>query len=119
MVNLMMDAALSMLNSWEEKVETEGGRAEIVVDKFLRNFSADVISRASFGSSFVEGKEIFYKIRQLQKAMAKRSLLIGVPGSRYVQCIHIIFIFMYDVSDISPRGYFTYYDGSGTNNKKN
>ncbi|XP_044388050.1 uncharacterized protein [Triticum aestivum] len=81
MVNLMMDAALSMLNSWEEKVESEGGRAEIVVDEFLRNFSADVISRASFGSSFVEGKEIFYKIRQLQKAMAKRSMLIGVPGS--------------------------------------
>ena len=84
MVNLMMDAALSMLNSWEEKVESEGGRAEIVVDEFLRNFSADVISRASFGSSFVEGKGIFYKIRQLQKLMGKRSMLIGVPGSRYL-----------------------------------
>ena len=82
MVNLMMDAALSMLNSWEEKVES------------------------------VEGKGIFYKIRQLQKLMGKRSMLIGVRGSRYVQCIHIIFIFIYDVFDINPRGYFTYYDGS-------
>ncbi|WVZ54761.1 hypothetical protein U9M48_005512 [Paspalum notatum var. saurae] len=45
-------------------------------------FSADVISRASFGSSFSEGKEIFSKIRQLQMTMAKQNMLVGVPGSR-------------------------------------
>ena len=44
----MMDTAVSMLNSWEDKVVSQGGRAEIVVDEFLRNFSADVISRTSF-----------------------------------------------------------------------
>ncbi|KAK1629213.1 hypothetical protein QYE76_003528 [Lolium multiflorum] len=84
MVDLMMDAAVLMLNSWEDKVVSLGGRAEIVVDEFLRNFSADIISRTSFGSSFTEGKEIFYNIRQLQKAMAKQTMLIGVPGSRYL-----------------------------------
>jgi len=85
MVNLMMEAANAMLSSWENKVDSEGGSAEMVVDEFLRNFSADVISRASFGSSFSEGKEIFNKIRQLQMAMAKQKMLIGVPGSRYVK----------------------------------
>lgn len=84
-MNLMMEAALTMLNSWENEIESEGGSAEIVVDEFLRNFSADVISRASFGSSFAGGKEIFIKIRQLQTTMAKQSMLIGVPGSRYVE----------------------------------
>ncbi|XP_047047928.1 cytochrome P450 714C2-like [Lolium rigidum] len=84
MVDLMMDAAVLMLNSWEDKVVSKGGRAEIVVDEFLRNFSADIISRTSFGSSFTEGREIFYNIRQLQKAMAKQTMLIGVPGSRYL-----------------------------------
>ncbi|XP_062181999.1 cytochrome P450 714C2-like isoform X2 [Phragmites australis] len=84
MVNLMMEAANAMLSSWENKVESEGGSAEVVVDEFLRNFSADVISRASFGSSFAEGKEIFNKIRQLQMAMAKQNMFIGVPGSRYL-----------------------------------
>ncbi|KAF2909220.1 hypothetical protein DAI22_11g010500 [Oryza sativa Japonica Group] len=69
MVNLMMEAAMSMLNSWKNEVEDRGGSAEIVVDEFLRTFSAD---------------EIFIKIRQLQKAMAKQSMLIGVPGSRYL-----------------------------------
>uniref|UniRef100_A0A0D3HQQ8 Cytochrome P450 n=1 Tax=Oryza barthii TaxID=65489 RepID=A0A0D3HQQ8_9ORYZ len=84
MMNLMMEAAMSMLNSWKNEVEDRGGSAEIVVDEFLRTFSADVISRACFGSSFSEGKEIFIKIRQLQTTMAKQSLLIGVPGSRYL-----------------------------------
>nr|CAB3462893.1 unnamed protein product [Digitaria exilis] len=83
MVHLMIEAANRMLISWENKVEKEGGSAEMVVDESLRSFSADVISRASFGSNFSEGKEIFNKIRQLQKAMAKQNMLIGVPGSRY------------------------------------
>jgi hypothetical protein len=100
MVDLMMDAAVLMLNSWEDKVVSLGGRAEIVVDEFLRNFSADIISRTSFGSSFTEGKEIFYNIRQLQKAMAKQTMLIGVPGSRYVLCIYII---VYGVITSSPE----------------
>ncbi|KAG2549454.1 hypothetical protein PVAP13_9KG251600 [Panicum virgatum] len=84
MVNLMMEAANATLSSWENKVDSEGGSAEMVVDEFLRNFSADVISRASFGSSFSEGKEIFNKIRQLQMTMAKQKMLIGVPRSRYL-----------------------------------
>ncbi len=87
----MMEAAMSMLNSWKNEVEDRGGSAEIVVDEFLRTFSADVISRACFGSSFSEGKEIFIKIRQLQKAMAKQSMLIGVPGSRYIsETTHVL-----------------------------
>ncbi|WVZ54740.1 hypothetical protein U9M48_005494 [Paspalum notatum var. saurae] len=84
MVNLMVESANEMLNSWENRVDREGGSAEIVIDDFLRDFSADVISRASFGSSFSEGKEIFSKIRQLQMAMAKQNMFIGVPGSRYL-----------------------------------
>lgn len=44
----MMEAAMSMLNSWKNEVEDRGGSAEIVVDEFLRTFSADVISRACF-----------------------------------------------------------------------
>nr|CAB3459190.1 unnamed protein product [Digitaria exilis] len=84
MVNLMIEAANRMLISWEHEVEREGGSAEMVVDEFLRSFSADVISRASFGRNFSEGEEIFNKIRQLQKAMAKQNMLIGIPGSRYL-----------------------------------
>jgi hypothetical protein len=81
----MVESANEMLNSWENRVDSESGSAEIVVDDFLRDFSADVISKASFGSSFSEGKVIFSKIRQLQMAMAKQNMLVGVPGSRYAE----------------------------------
>jgi hypothetical protein len=80
----MVEAAMPMLTSWENIFGREGDSAEIVVDESLRNFSADVISRTSFGSNFAEGKEIFNKIRQLQIAMEKQNIL-GVPGARYVK----------------------------------
>ncbi|GJN28451.1 hypothetical protein PR202_gb16576 [Eleusine coracana subsp. coracana] len=84
MVNLMVEAGNTMLNLWESEVEKHDGGAEMVVDEYLRNLSADVISRASFGSSFAQGKEIFNKIRQLQMLMAKQTMLIGVPSFRYL-----------------------------------
>ncbi|OQU82743.1 hypothetical protein SORBI_3005G015600 [Sorghum bicolor] len=84
MVDLMAESANEMLVSWEDIVDRGGGSAEVVVDEFLRNFSADVISRVAFGSRFSEGKEIFSKIRQLQVAMAKQDIFAALPGSRYL-----------------------------------
>ncbi|CAD6255078.1 unnamed protein product [Miscanthus lutarioriparius] len=84
MVDLMAESADEMLVSWEDIVDRGGGSAEVVVDEFLRNFSADVISRVAFGSSLCEGKEIFSKIRQLQVAMAKQDIFAALPGSRYL-----------------------------------
>jgi cytochrome P450 family 714 subfamily C len=83
MVNMMVEAGSTMLKLWEGEVEREGVSAEMVVDEYLRSLSADVISRASFGSSFAEGKEIFNKIRQLQMLMSKQNMLRCVPGCRY------------------------------------
>ncbi|XP_072998294.1 cytochrome P450 714C2-like isoform X2 [Typha latifolia] len=82
MVKLIVEAAVPLLNLWDDIVESAGGSREIVVDDYLRNFSADVISRACFGSSYNKGEEIFLKLRQLQKAMS--SSLIGIPGIRYL-----------------------------------
>ena len=55
----------------------------------MRNFSADVISRTSFGINFAAGKEIFNKIWQLQIAMVAQSML-GVTGVRYVEEINLV-----------------------------
>ncbi|XP_038980821.1 cytochrome P450 714C2-like [Phoenix dactylifera] len=82
MVDLIVEATIPFLESWESLLESEGGTREIVVDEDLRSFSADVISRASFGSSYAKGEEIFSRLRQLQKAMSKSSILIGIPGLR-------------------------------------
>ena len=89
MLHVMVEAAMPLLTSWENITGEEGGNAEIVVDESLRNFSADVISRTSFGSNFAAGKEIFNKIWQLQIAMAAQSML-SVTGVRYVEEINLV-----------------------------
>ena len=70
-----------MLRSWESRIENERGIAVIEIDKDLRSLSADIISRAYFGSNYTQGEEIFLKLRTLKKIMSKRPL--GIPGLRY------------------------------------
>lgn len=82
MVNIITESATTLLNSWNSKIEAQGGSADIKIDSFMRSFSGDVISRACFGSNYVKGEEIFQKLRCLQEAMSKKIFLTGVPGMR-------------------------------------
>ncbi|CAD5180072.1 unnamed protein product [Musa acuminata subsp. malaccensis] len=82
MVDLMVDSAVPVLKSWEETVELGGGTAEIKVDEDLRCYSADVISRTCFGSNYIRGKEIFQKLRALQKAVSRPNLFAEITGLR-------------------------------------
>ncbi|XP_048141859.1 cytochrome P450 714C2-like [Rhodamnia argentea] len=82
MVSLMVDSANSLIGFWESRIESGGGTAEIRIDDDLRSLSADIISRACFGSSYSRGKEIFLKLRELQQVMSHGS--IGVAGMRYL-----------------------------------
>ncbi|KAL3742664.1 hypothetical protein ACJRO7_018045 [Eucalyptus globulus] len=50
MVSLMVNSANSLMGSWESQIESGGGTAEIRIDDDLRGLSADIISRACFGS---------------------------------------------------------------------
>ncbi|KAF8009814.1 hypothetical protein BT93_J0722 [Corymbia citriodora subsp. variegata] len=78
MVGLMVESAQTLLRTWDSRIEAEGGQmAEITVDEDLRSLSADVISRACFGSSYVKGKEVFSKLRSLQNIMSRQSFLFG------------------------------------------
>ncbi|TMX03157.1 hypothetical protein EJD97_018064 [Solanum chilense] len=84
MINLVQDSALTLLNSWNNEIEAQGGIADIKIDPDLRRFSGDVISKACFGSNFSKGEEIFYKLRALQEASSKRVMSTGIPGIRYI-----------------------------------
>ncbi|XVE68645.1 hypothetical protein DITRI_Ditri09bG0085300 [Diplodiscus trichospermus] len=79
MVNLMVDSAVSLINLWNSKIESEGGVADIKIDEYLRNFSGEVISRACFASNY---NEIISKLRALQEIACKKVALQGIPGLR-------------------------------------
>ena len=80
----MVDATTSLLKSWEIRVEGEGGISEIIVDEDLRSLSADIISRACFGSNYSKGEEIFSKLNELQELLSKRVFSSGaIPVLRF------------------------------------
>ncbi|KAK7317048.1 hypothetical protein RJT34_00957 [Clitoria ternatea] len=82
MVGLMIESAQPLLLKWEQLIEN-GGTAEVKVDADLRGFSADVISRVCFGHSYSKGKEVFSKLRSIQKAMSQHGgFLFGTTAFR-------------------------------------
>ncbi|XAR71846.1 hypothetical protein NMG60_11018283 [Bertholletia excelsa] len=78
MVGLMVESSLPMLRKWEASIDA--AMAEVRVDDDLRSVSADVISRTCFGSSYLRGKEIFSKLRTLQKTISKQGFLFSFPS---------------------------------------
>ncbi|EOY19021.1 hypothetical protein SCA6_000714 [Theobroma cacao] len=84
MMNLMAQSSVTVVDSWNSKIDSEGGVADIKIDDYMRSFSGDVISRACFGSNYSKGEEIFLKLRDLKKALSKKFFSTGIPGIRYL-----------------------------------
>nr|POF24202.1 cytochrome p450 [Quercus suber] len=84
MMNLMVESSITLVNSWTNLIESEGGVADVHIDEYMRSFSGDVISRACFGSNYSKGEEIFLKLRELQEQMSKKVLFSGIPVLRYL-----------------------------------
>ncbi|KAG8079299.1 hypothetical protein GUJ93_ZPchr0007g3790 [Zizania palustris] len=78
MVDLMVESAQVIVKSWEDRLDRNDASAmDIKVDDDIRAYSADVISRVCFGSSYVKGKQIFALIRELQKTVSKKPNLLA------------------------------------------
>ncbi|KAL3521344.1 hypothetical protein ACH5RR_019493 [Cinchona calisaya] len=84
MVGLMLQSTEPLIAKWDASIEAQGGKiAEIAVQEDLRGVSGDVIARACFGSSYFKGKNIFSKLRTLQKVISNQSALFGIPTLRF------------------------------------
>jgi DhnA family fructose-bisphosphate aldolase class Ia len=69
-----------LISCWESKLSGSGGSHEVDIWQDFQSLTGDVISRTSFGSSFMEGRKIF----QLQAEQAERIIkafqYIYIPG---------------------------------------
>ncbi|KAH9673506.1 cytochrome P450 714A1 [Citrus sinensis] len=85
MIGLMEGCTMSMISKWQSLLtESKGGVLDLLIDQDLRSLSADIISRACFGSSYAQGKSIFLKLRAMQEVMSKPNLLFGLPNIRWL-----------------------------------
>lgn len=84
MMNIISESAVSVLNLWSNKIEAEGGVADIKIDECLRNFSGNVISRVCFGSNYAKNEEIFLKLNTLQELLSWKNMSRRIPGMSYL-----------------------------------
>lgn len=84
MIKLIQEAAVTVVEQWKAEIEkaAQGGIAEIHIDEYMRRFSAEVISRTCFGSSYIEGEEIFSKLTTLWLTVSKNLVFYAIPGMR-------------------------------------
>ncbi|KAJ4975557.1 hypothetical protein NE237_000663 [Protea cynaroides] len=68
-----------MVSKWEKLVTSEGS-CELDVWPELRNLTGDVISRAAFGSSFEEGRQIFKLQNEQIKLFVESFRISFIPG---------------------------------------
>ena len=96
MMSLMVESSITLVNSWTNLIESEGGVADVHVDEYMRSFSGDVISRACFGSNYSEGEEIFSKLNELQELLSKRVFSSGaIPVLRFDYYYYYYYCYYY------------------------
>ncbi|TVU21007.1 hypothetical protein EJB05_30616 [Eragrostis curvula] len=78
---VMADLAQQMMQQWQSQIEKGSNHeAEIEMSSEFGELTSDVIAHTAFGSSFMEGKEVFAAQKELQEITFSTSLNIPAPG---------------------------------------
>ncbi|KAH9613416.1 hypothetical protein KSS87_016913, partial [Heliosperma pusillum] len=80
-VPAFISSSIDMLNKWEKLCGKEGS-CEVNVWPYLRELSADAISRAAFGNSYEEGNRVFELITEQVDLIRPILKSIHIPGWR-------------------------------------
>ncbi|KAL6850295.1 hypothetical protein ACP4OV_020922 [Aristida adscensionis] len=81
MTVVMVHCAQKMMQQWQSQIgQSSNHQAEVELSSEFSELTSDVISHTAFGSSYMEGKEVFLAQRELQELAFSASLNIPVPG---------------------------------------
>lgn len=83
MIPAFTSSCSEMIERWQKTVSPRGA-CEVDVWPDLKKLTADVISRAAFGSNYEEGKRIFELQNELIVLTLEAMLSLNIPGFRYV-----------------------------------
>ncbi|XP_010507950.1 PREDICTED: cytochrome P450 709B1-like [Camelina sativa] len=87
MTNVMVACTLKMLEEWKEersKEETEQSKIRKDMNRDFQRLTADIIATAAFGSSYVEGVEVFRSQLELKKCCKNFLTDMFIPGTQYL-----------------------------------
>lgn len=86
MMDIMEESTLTIIQTWERCITENNEKiAEIVIEIDLKILTEDIISKACFGSDYTQGKQIFSKLKDMQAALSKPSILFGFLDLRYTK----------------------------------
>ena len=82
----MTASTMEMVEDWKKQVLEQSGPLEIEVAKPIKDVTADILVRSFFGSSYLEGRDVFEMQVELLELLAQNSVRTSIiPGYRYVQ----------------------------------
>ena len=81
MLPAFYESCAEIINKWEIEV-AEMGSGELNVWPDLMKLSADVISRAAFGSNYEEGRQIFELLKEQTNLALAIVQSVYIPGYR-------------------------------------
>lgn len=85
MTNVMVACTFKMLEEWREersKEETEQSKIKKDMNRDFQRLTADIIAIAAFGSSYVEGIEVFRSQMELKKCCITFLTNVFIPGAQ-------------------------------------
>ncbi|XP_057451000.1 cytochrome P450 72A68-like [Lotus japonicus] len=83
MLPIFFESCNDLISKWEGMLSSDGS-CEMDVWPFLQNLASDVISRTSFGSSYVEGRRIFELQKEQAELTMKVIVKVYIPGWRFL-----------------------------------
>ncbi|XP_055962387.1 cytochrome P450 709B1-like [Mercurialis annua] len=84
MIKKMADCTISMLEEWQTRaVLQETENCKIEMSESFQELTGDIIAHTAFGSSYLQGKEVFKGQKEFQKLLAVALTDINIPGIQY------------------------------------
>uniref|UniRef100_A0A2N9HMX7 Cytochrome P450 n=1 Tax=Fagus sylvatica TaxID=28930 RepID=A0A2N9HMX7_FAGSY len=83
MIPVFTTSCSRMINQWQKMVSPQQ-RCEVDIWPELQKLTADVISRAAFGSNYEEGKQIFELQKELILLVLEAMQTLYIPGFRFI-----------------------------------
>ncbi|KAL2931747.1 hypothetical protein RDABS01_037157 [Bienertia sinuspersici] len=83
MLPAFRDSCAEIMNRWE-KLVVETGSVELDAWPDITKLSADVISRAAFGSNYKKGQKIFELLKEQTELTHLRLQSVNFPGRRHI-----------------------------------